>query len=113
MDARASSEIIFDQGIGDIFGVRIVGNIQNDDIIGSMEFGTKVAGAKLIAVIGHTRCGAIHGACQHVKLGKLTLLLDKIQPSVTQTRKSVKEGSCDNPVFIDQSANDNVQLVIK
>ena len=84
MDARTPPEIVFDQGIGDIFAIRIAGNIQDKDILGSMEFGTKLAGAKLIAVIGHTSCGAIRGACQDVKLGHLTQLLEKIQPAVQQ-----------------------------
>ena len=113
MDSRTSPEIIFDQGIGDVFAIRIAGNIQNDDILGSMEFGTQLAGAKLIAVIGHTSCGAIRGACQQAKLGNLTALLQKIQPAVTQASKEQNTHDCTNAAYIDQIAKDNVSLVIK
>src|SRR3954464_12502759 len=82
IDSRTSAELIFDQGLGDIFSVRIAGNIINEDILGSMEFGCKVAGAKIIVVLGHTKCGAIKGACDHVEMGNLTVLLTKIRPAV-------------------------------
>lgn len=85
MDSRTSVELIFDQGIGDIFSIRIAGNVVNDDIIGSMEYACKAAGSKLIVVLGHTRCGAVKGACEHVKLGKLTSLLNKIEPAIEKT----------------------------
>ena len=85
MDSRTSVELIFDQGLGDIFSIRIAGNVVNDDIIGSMEYACAAAGSKLIVVLGHTRCGAVKGACDHVKLGNLTGLLDKIQPSLDKT----------------------------
>jgi carbonic anhydrase len=113
IDSRTPPEIIFDQGIGDIFAIRIAGNVQNKDILGSMEFGTKVAGAKLIAVIGHTSCGAVRGACQQVKLGNLTGLLQKIQPAVKQAAKEAGTTDCDQAAFIDQIAKDNVLLVMK
>lgn len=113
IDSRTPPEIIFDQGIGDIFATRIAGNIQNDDILGSMEFGTKLSGAKLIAVIGHTRCGAIRGACQQVKLGNLTGLLQKIQPAVKQAAKEASTNDCNDNAFIDQIAKDNVLMVMK
>jgi len=113
MDSRASPEILFDQGIGDIFAIRIAGNVQNNDILGSMEFGTQLAGAKLIAVIGHTSCGAIQGACQQAKLGHLTDLLQKIQPAVEQASKEKSSKDCTKPDFIDQIAKDNVLLVMK
>ncbi|MEO8400181.1 MAG: carbonic anhydrase family protein [Gammaproteobacteria bacterium] len=113
IDSRAPTEIIFDQGVGDVFATRIAGNVQNDDVLGSMEFGTKLAGAKLIAVIGHTSCGAIRGACQQVKLGHLTGLLQKIQPAVKQAAKEEGTNDCDNAVFINQIAKDNVLLVMK
>src|SRR5690348_10858062 len=80
IDSRTSAELIFDQGLGDIFSVRIAGNIINEDILGSMEFGCKVAGSKIIVVLGHTRCGAVMGACDHVEMGNLTALLTKIRP---------------------------------
>ena len=82
IDSRASSEIIFDLGIGDAFSIRVAGNVINQDILGSMEFGCKAAGAKLLLVLGHTQCGAIKGACDYVEMGNLTGLLDKISPSV-------------------------------
>jgi carbonic anhydrase len=82
MDSRTSVELIFDQGLGDIFSLRIAGNVVNDDILGSMEYACKVVGSKLIMVLGHTRCGAIKGACDNVELGNLTGLLEKIKPAV-------------------------------
>lgn len=85
MDSRTSVELIFDQGIGDIFSIRIAGNVVNDDILGSMEYACAAAGSKLVVVLGHTRCGAVKGACDAVKLGNLTGLLNKIQPSIEKT----------------------------
>jgi len=82
IDSRTSAELVFDQGLGDIFSVRIAGNVVNEDILGSMEFACKVAGSKLIVVLGHTRCGAIKGACDNVQMGHLTGLLAKIGPAV-------------------------------
>ncbi|HOS47423.1 MAG TPA: carbonic anhydrase family protein [Bacteroidia bacterium] len=82
IDSRTSAELIFDQGLGDIFSIRIAGNVVNTDILGSIEFACKVAGSKLIVVLGHTQCGAIKGACDHVEMGNLTELLSKIQPAV-------------------------------
>ena len=82
IDSRTSAELIFDQGLGDIFSVRIAGNIINEDILGSMEFACKVAGSKIIVVLGHTKCGAVKGACDHVEMGNLTALLAKIRPAV-------------------------------
>ena len=83
MDSRAPLEIIFDQGIGDVFGIRIAGNIVNDDVLGSMEYATKVVGSKLLVVLGHTSCGAVKGAIDDAKLGNLTGLLAKIRPAVS------------------------------
>lgn len=85
MDSRTSVELIFDQGLGDIFSIRIAGNVVNDDIVGSMEYACKVVGSKLIVVIGHTRCGAIKGACDNVQMGNLTGLLEKIKPAMEKT----------------------------
>ena len=113
IDSRTPPELIFDQGIGDIFAIRIAGNIQNDDILGSMEFGTQLAGAKLITVIGHTSCGAVRGACQQAKLGNLTGLLNKIQPAVNQASKEQNTHDCSDDKFIDKIAEDNVTMVIK
>ena len=84
IDSRTSAELIFDQGLGDIFSIRIAGNIVNTDILGSMEFACKIAGSKLIVVLGHTNCGAIQGACNHLELGHVTSLLAKIQPAIQQ-----------------------------
>lgn len=85
IDSRTSAELVFDQGLGDIFSVRIAGNVLNEDILGSMEFACKVAGAKIIIVLGHTKCGAIKGACEHVEMGNLTSLLHKVSPAITRT----------------------------
>src|SRR6187401_1954987 len=82
IDSRTSAELIFDQGLGDILSIRIAGNILNDDILGSMEFACKFAGSKLIVVLGHTKCGAIEGACNGVRIGHITTLLDKIKPAL-------------------------------
>jgi carbonic anhydrase len=87
MDSRTSVELIFDQGLGDIFSIRIAGNVVNDDVLGSMEYACKVVGSKLIVVLGHTKCGAIKGACDHVELGHLTNLLDKIQPAIDKVNR--------------------------
>ena len=86
IDSRTSAELIFDQGLGDVFSIRIAGNVVNTDIIGSIEFACKVAGSKLIVVMGHTSCGAVKGACNHVEMGNLTELLSKIQPAVYQEK---------------------------
>ena len=97
IDSRTSAELIFDQGLGDIFSIRIAGNIINEDIIGSMEFACKVAGSKLVVVLGHSKCGAIKGACDDVKLGNLTHLLDKIKPAIEkETSESIRNSSNDN-----------------
>ncbi len=85
MDSRTCVELVFDQGLGDIFSIRIAGNVVNDDIVGSMEYACKVVGSKLIVVIGHTRCGAIKGACDNVQLGNLSGLLEKIKPAMEKT----------------------------
>ncbi len=88
IDSRTSAELIFDQGLGDVFSARIAGNILNDDILGSMEFACKVAGSKIVVVLGHTKCGAIKGACDNVVLGNLTGLLDKVKPAIARTPKT-------------------------
>jgi carbonic anhydrase len=82
IDSRTSAELIFDQGLGDIFSIRIAGNIISDEVLGSMEFACKIAGSKLIVVLGHTKCGAIKGACDNLQMGNLSTLLNKIQPAV-------------------------------
>jgi carbonic anhydrase len=111
IDSRTSAELIFDQGLGDIFSIRIAGNIVNTDILGSMEFACKVAGAKLLVVLGHTKCGAVKGACDHVEMGNLTELLAKLQPAVYEekTITNVEERNAKNPQFVENVAAINVR----
>jgi carbonic anhydrase len=110
LDSRTSSEIIFDQGIGDVFNARIAGNIVNTDILGSLEFASKAAGAKVILVVGHTACGAIKGACDNVELGNLTTLIDKMEPAVAKTTSAPGEDrSSKNNAFVDRVAETNVR----
>ncbi len=114
IDSRVSSEIIFDQGIGDIFSARVAGNFVNEDILGSMEFACKLAGTKVIVVLGHTACGAVKGACDDAKMGNLTALLSKIKPAVNAV-KSPSEPSLRNSKnidFVNEVAAKNVQLTI-
>jgi carbonic anhydrase len=113
IDSRTSAELIFDQGLGDIFSVRIAGNIINDDILGSMEFGCKVAGSKIIVVLGHTRCGAIKGACDHVEMGMLTGLLEKIKPAVEEEQTTKENRNSDNMEFVENVATLNVKRTVK
>ncbi|WP_298365583.1 carbonic anhydrase family protein [uncultured Lutibacter sp.] len=91
IDSRVPAELVFDQGIGDIFSVRVAGNIVNEDILGSMEYACKVAGSKILVVMGHTKCGAVTAACKNVKLGNITPLLEKISPAVNSIRKDDTE----------------------
>jgi carbonic anhydrase len=113
IDSRTSAELIFDQGLGDVFSIRIAGNVVNEDILGSMEFSCKIAGAKLIVVLGHSKCGAIKGACEGVKLENLTALLDKIRPSIEIEKKKIS-GSIDSPeIFYEKVAKKNVEFVIQ
>ncbi len=113
IDSRTSAELIFDQGLGDIFSVRIAGNIVNEDILGSMEFGCKVAGAKIIVVLGHTKCGAIKGACDNVELGNLTSLISKIKPAVDLENSTTKNRDSSNSIFVENVAELNVALSVK
>lgn len=113
IDSRTSAELIFDQGLGDIFSVRIAGNILNEDILGSMEFGCKVAGAKIIVVLGHTKCGAIKGACDHVEMGNLTALLTKIRPAVDDETTTKENRNSSNADFVENVAKINVQRTVK
>ncbi|POS02053.1 carbonic anhydrase [Flavobacterium croceum DSM 17960] len=113
IDSRTSAELIFDQGLGDVFSVRIAGNIVNTDIIGSMEFACKVAGSKLIVVLGHSKCGAVKGACDHVEMGNLTELLSKLQPAVYQ-EKTIKENrNSSNSDFVENVSTINVKRSVK
>lgn len=113
IDSRTSAELIFDQGLGDIFSVRIAGNIVNTDILGSMEFACKVAGSKLIVVLGHSKCGAIKGACDHVEMGNLTELLSKIQPAVYEEKVTTSERNSKNSAFVENVAEINVKRSVK
>ncbi|MEY4763570.1 MAG: hypothetical protein RI907_243 [Pseudomonadota bacterium] len=112
IDSRTSAELIFDQGLGDIFSVRIAGNILNEDILGSMEFACKVAGAKIIVVLGHTKCGAIKGACDHVEMGNLTALLTKIRPAIDEEDTVTENRRGDNEYFVHQVTRINVRRVV-
>ena len=111
IDSRASAETIMDLGIGDVFNTRVAGNIANDDTLGSMEFACKIAGAKVVLVMGHTACGAIKGAIDRVQLGNLTGLLAKIQPAVAATPYQ-GERSAKNYAFVDAVARKNVELTM-
>jgi carbonic anhydrase len=112
IDSRTSAELIFDQGLGDIFSIRIAGNIINEDILGSMEFACKVAGSKFIVVLGHTRCGAIKGACDHVEMGNLTALLSKVQPAVYDEKSEKDNRSSGNPLFVEKVSVINVKRTV-
>jgi carbonic anhydrase len=112
IDSRTSAEIIFDQGLGDIFSVRIAGNIVNEDILGSMEYGCKIAGAKIIVVLGHTKCGAIKGACDHIKMGNLSGLIQKIEPAVNEETITVENRTSSNSRFVENVAKINVQRTV-
>lgn len=113
IDSRTSAELIFDQGLGDVFSVRIAGNIVNTDILGSMEFACKVAGSKLVVVLGHSKCGAVKGACDHVEMGNLTELLSKIQPAVYQEKTTQNDRSSKNAEFVENVAEINVVRSVK
>jgi len=114
IDSRVSAELVFDQGLGDIFSVRIAGNFVNEDILGSMEFGCKLAGTKLIVVLGHTSCGAIKGACDHARLGNLTALINKIEPAVDAVKEPTDESlrNSKNLDFVDEVSAKNVEMTI-
>ena len=109
IDSRTSVELIFDQGLGDVFSVRIAGNIVNEDILGSMEFACKVAGSKIIVVLGHTKCGAVKGACDHVEMGNLTALLSKLQPAVYDEKTETGNRNSGNDDFVEKVSAINVK----
>ncbi len=111
IDSRVPAEMVFDQGIGDIFSIRIAGNFINEDILGSMEFACKVAGSKLIVVLGHSSCGAVKGACDHVELGNLTSMLGKITPVVDSVEEEGERSSA-NAKFVQKVADKNVEAAI-
>ena len=114
IDSRVPAELVFDQGIGDIFSVRIAGNFVNADILGSMEFASNLAGTKLILVLGHTACGAVKGACDHAELGNLTGMLDNIAPAVDAIVEptAAAERTSANIDFVNAVGTKNVELTI-
>ncbi|MGB0366642.1 MAG: carbonic anhydrase family protein [Flavobacteriaceae bacterium] len=115
IDSRVPAELVFDQGIGDIFSVRIAGNFVNTDILGSMEFASKLAGTKLILVLGHTACGAVKGACDHAELGNLTEMLGNIAPAVNAVTEpsAAAERTSANIDFVNAVGTKNVALTIE
>ena len=113
IDSRVPPELVFDQGIGDIFSARIAGNFVNADIIGSFEFATKLAGAKLVVVLGHSECGAIKGACNDARLGNLTGTLSNIMPAVHAVSDARGRKDCGSREFVESIAEENVRLNVK
>lgn len=113
IDSRTSAELIFDQGLGDIFSCRIAGNILNKDILGSMEFACKVAGSKVVVVLGHTKCGAVKGACDDVKMGNLTVLLEKLKPAVAAETSEKENRTAGNSTFVEKVAQLNVHMTMQ
>jgi len=111
IDSRTSAELIFDQGLGDIFSIRLAGNVVNEDVLGSMEYACKVAGSKLVVVLGHTNCGAVTSACKKVKLGNITALLKKIEPAVEKIEAQVSDITL--PESIQLVADENVKMTIQ
>lgn len=115
IDSRVSAELIFDQGVGDIFSARVAGNVINEDVLGSMEFACKLAGTKVVVVLGHTSCGAVKGACDNARLGNLTALVSKIKPAVLAVTepKAPEERTSRNTAFVDTVAKTNVYLTLE
>ena len=113
IDSRESAQLIFDQGIGDVFNARIAGNFVNDDILGSLEFACALAGARLIVVMGHTECGAVKGACDDVVLGNLTHTLANIKPAVAAVSGYDSDRTSSNQAFVQAVANKNVALTVE
>ena len=109
IDSRVAPELVFDQGIGDIFSIRVAGNIVNEDVLGSMEFACKITGSKLVLVLGHTGCGAVEGAVDGVRLGKLTGLASKLKPAINAVRRSAGR---DKATLIDLAAEENVRMMV-
>jgi carbonic anhydrase len=114
IDSRVPAELLFDLGIGDIFGIRIAGNFINEDILGSMEFGCKLAGTPILVVLGHTDCLAVKGACDHIRMGNLSGLIEKIAPAVTAVRepKDKSDRTSKNQDFVNNVSRKNVDLTL-
>ena len=109
MDSRTSAELIFDLGLGDIFSVRIAGNVISENVLGSLEYATAVVGSRLIVVLGHTNCGAVKGACDNVELGHITALLEKIKPAIAQETQTKTNRTGDNSSFVNSVRKLNAQ----
>ncbi|MFH6959297.1 carbonic anhydrase family protein [Flavobacterium aquidurense] len=113
IDSRTSAELIFDQGLGDVFSIRIAGNILNEDILGSMEYATKIVGTRVLVILGHTNCGAITGACNHIEMGNLTTLLNKIKPAIVNETATKENRDGSNTNFVKNVTEINVHLTIE
>jgi carbonic anhydrase len=113
IDSRTSAELIFDQGLGDVFSIRIAGAVINNDILGSMEFACKAAGSKIVVVLGHTKCGAVKGACDNVQMGNLSTLLNKIQPSIYFERTTKENRNSGNAEFVEKVARIQVKRSVE
>lgn len=113
IDSRSSPEVIFDQGIGDVFSARVAGNFVNKDILGSLEYASKVAGSRLIVVLGHSHCGAIKGVCDNVKMGSLTGLLEKLKPAMNAIPEDGQPRNSKNHEFVEKVAEMNVKMTVK
>lgn len=112
IDSRTSAELIFDQGLGDIFSIRVAGNVLNDDVLGSMEYACNIAFSKIIVVLGHTKCGAIISACNNLKMGHITSLIEKIQPSILQENLTIEQRNGSNLQFVNNVSKINVNHTI-
>lgn len=113
IDSRVPHEIVFDKGVGDVFSARVAGNFINTDILGSLEFATAVAGSKVIVVLGHTECGAVKGACDHVELGNLTSTLANIAPAIYAVTDVEGERTSANKDFVQAVAHKNVDMTVQ
>jgi carbonic anhydrase len=113
LDSRQPVELIFDQGIGDVFNARVAGNVLNDDVLGSLEFACKVSGAKLIVVLGHSNCGAIKGSIDNVELGHLTGLLERVKPAISAVPEEGTQRTSKNDAFVQKVADANAHLVMR
>ncbi len=110
IDSRTPTELLFDQGIGKLFGVRMAGSVISTEVLGSIEFATKIAGSKLVVLLGHTQCGAVKGACDNVQMGNLTALLDKILPAVAAEQTVTTDRTSKNPEFLAKVSEIHVRL---
>lgn len=113
IDSRTSAELIFDQGLGEIFSIRIAGTVINEDVLGCMEFACKLAGSKLVVVLGHTKCGAIKGACDNIQMGNLSTLLNKIQPSVYYEKTVTENRNAGNSEFVEKVSRIQVKRSVE